>query len=393
MSDLIYLDNAATTWPKPERVHRFMSDFYREFGVNPGRSGYDKALETEEMIHKCRSKLMKLFGGENPDRLVFAYNATDGLNQAIQGVMLRGGHVISSNLEHNSVLRPLWHLTQNGNIDVTYLPFDGDGFIHPDEVRKAIKPNTRLVVLNHGSNVIGTLQPVGEFGQICREKGITFVVDASQTAGVVPIDMKSMCIDMVCFTGHKSLFGPTGIGGICVGPDVDIPCTRWGGTGVKSAQRKHLDEYPYHLEAGTVNILGIAGLLAGQEFIESRGGIEAICQHEMELLERLWSGFREIEGVKMYCADTLDGHIPVLSMNIEGLAAADTGTMLDVDHDIATRTGLHCAPAVHEQLGTDLIKGTVRFSVGAFNTIEQIDTAIEAVKDIASTAEVWRNRR
>ena len=201
--------------------------------------------------------------------------------------------------------------------------------------------------------------------------------------------MKSMCIDALCFTGHKSLFGPTGIGGICVAEGAEITGTRWGGTGVGSAQRSHLEEYPYRLEAGTINIMGIAGLLAGQEYIASRGGVEAIYRHEATLLKRLREGLREIDDVVLYCADSLERHLPLLSMNVRNLEAGNTGTLLDVDHNVATRTGLHCAPLVHEQLGTTAIKGTVRFSIGAFNSEEHIDAAIEGVKDIVVASRSW----
>lgn len=390
MSDLIYLDNAATTWPKPPQVHQFMHDFYRDFGVNPGRSGYDKALECEQVIHRCRTKLASFFGCTDPNRLVFAYNATDALNQVIQGVLSPGDHVISTALEHNSVIRPLWHMMTERDVQVTYIPFDGQGFIDPDAVKAAFRPNTKLVIVNHGSNVIGTYQKVDEIGKICREAGIFFAIDASQTAGVVPIDQEAMYIDAVCFTGHKSLFGPTGIGGIAVGKDARIRSTRYGGTGVRSVERPHLAEYPYHLEAGTINTMGIAGLLAGQEFIESRGGAQAICDHEMMLMKKLWEGIRNIDGVKVYMAESLEGHIPVLSMNVEGFEAGNTGTILDVDHNIATRTGLHCAPGVHEQLGTVAIKGTVRFAVGPFNTEADIEAAIAGVESVAKVA---KNRK
>lgn len=386
MRDLIYLDNAATTWPKPPEVHKFMHDFYREYGVNPGRSGYDRALEAEQMVHRCRTALSQFFGFNDPDRLVFAYNATDALNQVIQGVLSPNDHAITTTLEHNSVLRPLWHMMTERNVEVTHVPFNGQGFIEPDAIKAAIKPNTRLVIVNHGSNVIGTYQPVGEIGAICREKGIFFAIDASQTAGVVPIDMDRMNVDAVCFTGHKSLFGPTGIGGVCVGRDAVIKSTRFGGTGVRSVERPHLAEYPWRLEAGTINLLGIAGLLAGQEFIASRGGAAAIWAHEMKLMKRLWDGFNEIDSVILYMAKSLDGHIPVLSMNVAGFEAGNTGTILDVDHNVATRTGLHCAPMVHEQLGTYAIKGTVRFAVGPFNIEEDIDAAVEGVKAVVEIA-------
>ncbi|NQT35597.1 aminotransferase class V-fold PLP-dependent enzyme [bacterium] len=391
MRELFYLDNGATTWPKPDSVHRAMSEFYRDYGVNPGRSGYDRAIEAEETVQKCRKRLMNFFnGGNDPDRLVFAYNATDALNQVIQGVLgTSGGHAISTNLEHNSVIRPLYHMDKRSDIDVTWIPFVGGGFIDPDDIRRAIRSDTKLVIMNHGSNVIGTCQPIGEVGRICREMGVFFAVDVSQTAGVVPIDMQEMCIDAVCFTGHKSLFGPTGIGGICVAKDAVIDSTRWGGTGVRSILKYHLDEYPYRLEAGTLNTMGIAGLLAGQEFIESRGGPEGIHEYEMKLMSRLWNGIKDIDRVIIYCFDSLENHIPVLSMNVEGFEAVNTGTLLDVDYDIATRTGLHCAPLVHEQMGTAEIKGTVRFSLGPFNTEEHIDAAIEGIREIVKMSLGW----
>lgn len=389
MRELIYMDNGATTWPKPEIVHKSMSDFYRNFGVNPGRSGYDRAIEAEETVQSCRKKLTWFFNGDDPERLVFAYNATDALNQVIQGVLGDGGHAISTNLEHNSVIRPLYHLAKRNDIDVTWIPFDKDGFIDPGEIEKAVRSDTKLVIVNHGSNVIGTAQDLEAMGKICREKGVFFAVDASQTAGVVPMDMKAMCIDAVCFTGHKSMFGPTGIGGICVAEKAVINASRWGGTGVKSILKYHLEEYPYRLEAGTLNTMGIAGLLAGQTFIESRGGPSAIHEQEMKLMHKLWTGIKDIDRVKLYCAESLDNHIPVLSMNIEGFEAVNTGTILDVDYDIATRTGLHCAPLVHEQLGTAEIKGTVRFSLGPFNTEEQIDIAINAIEEIVKMSKGW----
>ena len=391
MREFIYLDNAATAWPKPESVHQAMTRFYRDYGVNPGRSGYDRAIEAEQTVHACRKKLTEFFNGDDPERLVFAYNATDALNQVIQGVLgYHGGHAISTHVEHNSVIRPLWHLSLRNDIDLTWIPFDEDGFVDPDDIKHAIRKDTRLVILNHGSNVIGTCQPVGEVGRICRERGVFFAIDASQTAGVVPIDMQEMCIDAVCFTGHKSLFGPTGIGGICVAKDAVIYASRWGGTGVKSALRFHLEEYPYRLEAGTLNSMGIAGLLAGQEFIESRGGPEAIHESEMILMKRLWDGIKDLDDVILYCARSLEGHIPVLSMNIRNFESGNTGTLLDVDHNVATRTGLHCAPMVHEQIGTDKIHGTVRFSVGPFNTEAHIDAAIAGVADIVESSRKWR---
>lgn len=383
MKSLIYLDNASTTFPKPERVYHFMLDFYRRQGVNPGRSGYDAALGAEEMVLGTRKLLTQFFNGTDPNRLTFSYNASDSLNMVIQGMAEKGDHFITSNVEHNSVLRPLYHLEQDGVIDLTYMPFDDEGYIDPEDVRKAIRPNTKMVVLNHGSNVIGTVQPIGEVGRICREADVWFAVDTSQTAGIEPIDVAEMDIDIVVFTGHKSLMGPTGIGGSYVREDVPIRGTRFGGTGVRSAHRFHLEEFPYRLECGTLNTMGVAGLRAGVEWILEQG-MANIYKREMALWKALRDGLAAIDGVILYCADGAGDRIGVLSFNVEGWEAGDVGTMLDVDHNIACRTGLQCAPLVHVQLGTDKIHGTVRLSVGPFNTEEDVEAAIGAVKEIAA---------
>ncbi|RFT16146.1 MAG: Cysteine desulfurase [Candidatus Saccharicenans subterraneus] len=378
--NIIFLDNGATSYPKPEEVYRFMDYFYRNFGVNPGRSGYDLCLEAGDMVENTRKMLNEFFNGHDPNRLCFTYNSTDALNLAIFGLLQPGQHAITTTIEHNSVLRPLYHLSLQG-VEVDYVPFDSRGFVDPDDIRKKIKKNTRLVVVNHASNVIGTVQPVKEIGQICKENGVLFAIDASQSAGKIPIDMKDMNIDVVCFTGHKSLLGPTGIGGLCVAEGVDIKITRAGGTGVRSAQRTHLEEYPYRLEYGTPNVLGIAGLQAGVKWIQEKG-LDNIHHHEMKLTEMLVSGLKEIDGVTLYCQDDLTNHISVIAFNVNGMEAQDVGIMLDADYNIACRTGLHCAPLVHEQLGTDKIKGAVRFGIGPFNTEDHIKTAIQAVREI-----------
>lgn len=383
MQDLVYLDNAATAFPKPESVHAYMHEFYKTHGVNPGRSGYDLCMATEEVIYATRKALTAFFNGTDPNRLTFSYNASDSLNMIIQGMLSKGDHAITTNVEHNSVLRPLNHLERDGLIEITRVPFDRRGIVDPGDVKKAIRSNTRLVVVNHGSNVIGTVQPIGEIGRICREKGVYFAVDSSQTAGVQRIDVREMCIDLLAFTGHKSLMGPTGIGGSYICEDVPIRGTRAGGTGVKSAYPYHLEEFPYRMEVGTVNIIGVAGLNAGLKWIEGQG-IDEIHAREMRLWDRLRTALEEIPGVTTYCADGPEDHIAVLSFNVAGLEAADVGTMLDVDYNIACRTGLQCAPLVHEQMGTDKIKGTVRASVGPFNTDAHIDKAIEAVTEIAA---------
>ena len=383
MSNLIYLDNSATTFPKPEVVYTFMCDFYREHGVNPGRSGFDAAIETEELVQETRKLLTELFNGDDPNRLTFSYNASDSLNMIIQGLAQPGDHVISTMLEHNSVLRPLYHLEMGKVIDVTHIPFDGHGYIDPDDFRKAIRKNTRFAVVNHCSNVIGTVQPLAEIGKICKEAGVYLVVDSSQSAGAIPIDMKAMNIDVLVFTGHKCLMGPTGIGGSYVMEGVPVRYTRYGGTGVRSAQKTHLEEYPYRLECGTLNIVGVAGLNAGVKWVLEQG-IEKLHHQEIMLWDSLRRGVQNIENVITYCAEDIENQNPVLSLNIKGFDSADVGTMLDVDYNIACRTGLQCAPLVHVGLGTDKIHGTVRLSPGAFTTGEHIDKAIRAIEEIAS---------
>jgi cysteine desulfurase / selenocysteine lyase len=382
LNKIIYLDNGATSFPKPEEVYAYMDYFYRNFGVNPGRSGYDLCLEAGEVVETTRKMLTQFFNGTEPDRLCFCYNSTDALNLIIFGMLKPGDHAITTTIEHNSVLRPLYHQGLAG-VAVDYVPFDGAGFVDPAEVRKRFRPTTRLVIVNHASNVIGTIQPVREIGRFCREAGIPFAIDASQSAGKVPIDMEEQCLDVVAFTGHKSLLGPTGIGGLYVREGVEIRQTRAGGTGVRSAVRTHLEEYPYRLEYGTPNVVGIAGLNAGLKWLLARGP-KAIHEHELNLTRMLRDGLRDIPGVTLYCMDDLADHISVMAFNVDGLEAADVGTMLDVDHNIAVRTGLHCAPLVHEQLGTDKVHGAVRFGIGPFNTEEHIAAAVKAVAEIAA---------
>ncbi len=379
MEELIYLDNGATSFPKPEEVYTFMDTFYRNFGVNPGRSGYDLCMETGALVDNTRKLLTTFFNGSDSERLCFSYNSTDALNLIIFGMLQPGDHAITTTLEHNSVIRPLYHLAQEG-VEVDHVPFDDAGFVDPDEIKKRFKPNTRLVIVNHASNVLGTVQPIREIGKYCREAGIPFAIDASQSAGKILIDMEKDNIDVIAFTGHKSLLGPTGIGGLCVRKGIEIRHTRAGGTGVRSAVRTHLDEYPWRMEYGTGNIVGIAGLNAGVKWVLEKG-LHEIHEHEMHLATRLRDGLAAIPDVRLYCQDDLTNHIAVLSFNVDGMEAGDVGTMIDVDHNIACRTGLHCAPLAHDQLGTTEIHGSVRFSVGPFNTEAHIDAAIEAISD------------
>ena len=383
MPDSIYLDNAATAYPKPREVHDFMHEFYLTCGGSPGRTGTGEAGRADQIVSQTRKMLCGLFGGNDPKRLTFCYNASDALNQIIQGMLSTGDHVITSRLEHNSVLRPLHHKEQAGEIEVSYIPFDGAGFISPDDVKAAVRNNTKLVLLNHASNVTGAVQPLAETGKVCRETGVYFAVDASQTAGIVKIDAREMNIDLIAFTGHKSLMGPVGIGGIYTGENVPIRATRFGGTGVISESRTHPEEFPHRLECGTLNILGVAGLYAGQLWLEKQG-IEQIHAREMDLWDRLRRGLQDIEGVVTYFAKRRENHTPVLSFNISGLEASEAGAILNAEYGIVCRTGLHCAPLVHECLGTDKLYGTVRFSLGPFNTENHIERAVSAVAEIAA---------
>ena len=385
----IYLDNAATSFPKPDVVHDTVREFYSKNGVNPGRTGCDLALNAEHMIHGTRKRLSAFFNKslveagvtKDPNRLVFTMNATMSLNLVINGMIGPGDHVVTTMLEHNSVIRPVNHKVREG-AEATFVVPDGEGYIDPEDMRKAIRKNTTLVIVNHGSNVTGVVQDLKAIGAVCKDEGVPFAVDAAQTAGVLPIDMAECHIDFLSFTGHKALFGPTGTGGICVADDAEIRGTIYGGTGVRSAVPYHLEEYPYRLEAGTLNLAGIAGLSAGLDWIEQTG-LENIHEHEMRLLGMLQDGFSEIRGVTIRGTTNLERRVATMSMTVANFDAQDIGTILDVDYNIQTRTGLHCAPLIHEHHGTTP-RGTVRFSIGPFNTEEHIEAAIRAVAAIAA---------
>jgi cysteine desulfurase/selenocysteine lyase len=382
MAEIVYLDNAATSFPKPREVLERMIDLYAAKGVSPGRGGYDLALEAEEMVSAARRRLCRFFGGDDPARVIFASNATDALNLVIQGLVKPGGHVVSSELEHNSVLRPLHHLRGKGLIDYDLVPFDARGFIDPGDVARAIRPNSQFVILTHASNVLGTIQPVEAVGAICRQRGIPLIIDTAQSAGVVPINLSAWGASAVAFTGHKSLFGPTGIGGLVLSRGFDVQTTRFGGTGIESQDPAHTQTYPHRLEAGTINFMGILGLMAGMDYLDSQG-MEAIAQNEGTLARRLWQGLAQIPRVKLYGTDRLDQRLAVILANVEGMTPADVAAILDGDFGIATRSGLQCAPLVHQRLGTGKAGG-VRFSLGPFNTSEDIDLVLEAMGKICT---------
>jgi cysteine desulfurase/selenocysteine lyase len=379
---MIYLDNAATTFPKPSQVLQKTFETYAQLGVSPGRGSYDLAVRCEHYVDEVRSQISNFFGGDSPERVVFASNATDALNTVILGLIEPGCHIVTSRLEHNSVLRPLYHLRERGLVSFDLVPFDGSGFIDPQDVTKLIKPSTKFVILNHVSNVLGTIQPVEEVGRLCAERGVPFVLDVSQSAGVVPIHMENMQIDALAFTGHKALLGPTGIGGLVLREGIDVRATRFGGTGSDSWHTAQPEAYPDRLEAGTLNVMGIMGLSAGLGYIAERG-VANIYQQEMLLARTLRDGLSSMTKVRLYCAETLNNHVAVLTCNVDNLDPEDFAAILDGDFDIATRSGLHCAPLVHEDLGTSP-RGAVRFSLGPSNSIEDISAVLSAVRAITA---------
>ena len=379
----IYLDNAATTFPKPREVLEEMIEVYSSLGVSPGRGSYDLSTEAEERVMAVRHQLCQFFGASDPDRVIFSYNATDALNTLIQGLITPGSRVVSSRLEHNSVLRPLRHFSEQGIIDLGLVSFNPEGFVDPTAVAEAIRPNTRFVILTHASNVLGTVQPVEQVGRICRERGVPLLLDVTQTAGLLPIRMDEWGVSAVAFTGHKCLLGPTGIGGLVLSPALDVKTTRFGGTGRDSGSLIHTQTYPHRLEAGTINIAGVFGLSAGLHYILKRG-MEKIYSKEMALAKRLRDGLNTIKGVRVYASNRHDQCVPIMLCSVDGMDPEDLSAILDGDFGIATRAGLHCAPLVHQDLGTRP-KGGVRFSLGPFNTDEEIDEVLEAMATISRT--------
>lgn len=378
----VYLDNAATTFPKPASVLEKTMETYLRIGVSPGRGGYDLAAEAEEYVRDTRRKTARFFGSSAPDRVIFAGNATDALNIALQGILHPGDHVVSTRLEHNSVLRPLYHLREKGIIEYDLVRFDGKGFVDPDDIVAAIRPDTKLVVVTHASNVLGTVQPVREIGRCCAERGVLLVVDAAQSAGAVPIRVDDWQVAALAFTGHKSMLAPTGIGGLVLSRQLeDIEPSRFGGTGIDSASPVHTRDFPYRLEAGTLNLLGIIGLSESLDYL-AEAGVEVMHTREMELLGKLSDGLSLVAGIDLYNAEDLSDHVALLTANVRGMDPHDVGAILDGDFNIAVRTGVHCAPLVHESLGTSP-GGSVRFSIGPFNTGGDIDLVLEAMKEIA----------
>ena len=379
---MIYLDNAATTFPKPEIVYKTMDTFYRTLGANPGRSGHKMAMLAEKEIENTRSIAAKLFGIKDTKRFIFAFNATDAINMGIKGLLKPGDHAITTFLEHNAVSRVLNGLERKKIITVTKVKNSQDGFIDPDDIKDAITRQTRLIVMVHAPNVLGTIQQIQEIGRIARNNDIIFMIDAAQTAGVYEIDVDKQFIDMLAFTGHKGPLGPTGTGGLYVGERLTLEPWREGGTGFEPASLSQPEELPFKLESGTPNVVGIAGLKAGIEFVLSED-IQKIRNHELKLTSKIIQSLKDDKRFIIYGTTDISKKVGILSINVKGFRPAEVGAILDQSFDIAVRPGLHCAPFAHQMLGT-FPDGTVRISPGLFNTEDDINQLIKALNKIAS---------
>ena len=380
---MIYFDNAATSWPKPPGVIEAMVHFMKEVGANPGRSGHRLSVEAGRIVYETREALAELFNIEDPLRIVFGYNVTEGLNLALRGTLRPGDHVITSSMEHNSVMRPLRALEREG-VELTVVICSPGGFLELADVEAAIRPNTVMVVLNHASNVVGSLLPVAEAGRICRQHDLLLLVDAAQTAGAYPIDVEADHIDLLGFTGHKALCGPMGTGGLYIGPRVDLerfePLKR-GGTGSRSEMEEQPDFLPDLCESGTTNAVGLAGLGAGVRFVLEQG-VENIRRHEEALTAQLIEGLKAVPGMTLYGGRDAARQAATVSFSIAGLEPSEVGLRLDEEYDIMARVGLHCAPSAHKTIGT-FPTGTVRFGLSYFSTEEEVEAALRAVREMA----------
>ena len=376
---MIYLDNAATTYYKPQCVIDAVAEAMRHMG-NAGRGAHEQSLSAARAIFDARQKTADFFGLSDPAQAAFTMNSTESLNIAIQGLLEPGDHVITTQLEHNSVLRPLYLMESRG-VTLTILPANPAGNVEIEEIEAHIKPDTKAVVCTHASNLTGNMVDISRAGEICRKHGILLVVDASQSAGIYPIHMEEMHIDVLCFTGHKSLMGPQGTGGICVRKGIKIRPLLAGGSGVHSYSKSHPSEMPTALEAGTLNGHGIAGLSAALSYIEETG-MDNLRKREIDLMWRFYYGVKDIPSVKIYGDFTTQKRCPVVALNIGDYDSGQVSDELYTEYGICTRAGAHCAPLMHQALGT-VDQGAVRFSFSHFNTEEETDTAIKAVRDLA----------
>ncbi len=379
---MIYLDNAATSWPKPDSVYETLGSFLRDSGANPGRSSHRMAIAAASAISETRAAIARLLGIDAPERIVFAANATDSLNLAILGLLKPGDRVITTSMEHNSIRRPLRALQDDG-VEVVTVRASTSGIVDPAGV-ESVAAGAKLFAVTHASNVNGAMQPIPDLAEIAHRAGALLLVDGAQTLGAMPVEPEKLGIDLLAFPGHKALFGPPGTGGLYIGPRVDLESfkpLRSGGTGISSEDDRQPLSLPFRYEAGTANTLGIAGLGAGARFVEEIG-LESIESRHRSLTDRLVDGLSRIDGVRVF--DAGSSRAAVVSFTIEGWTPAEAGSVLDQSFDIACRTGLHCAPDACATIGAGA-NGTIRFSPGWFTTGDEIDSAVSAVAELASS--------
>ena len=384
----LYMDNAATSFPKPRGVIEAMVRYATELGASAGRGAYREAMETSNILSHCRQRLNQLFHGEKPEHFVFALNCSDALNLAIKGLIdpSRPNHAICTRIDHNSILRPLNALADQGLIEQTQVAVDpGTGLVDPSDIRKAIRPDTRLIALTHASNVTGTIQPIREIGRIAREHGVTFIVDAAQSAGHIPIDVREDCIDLLAAPGHKALLGPLGTGFLYIRPGIEkiLRTIREGGTGSVSEQDRQPDFLPDKYEPGSHNAIGIAGLNEGLKWILDQG-IEKLASHDLDLCRTMLEGLSDIDGLTYYGPRGVKHRLGVFSIRIEGFEPYELAAVLESHFGILTRPGLHCAPLAHQAIGTTQFGGTTRLSFGPFLSKQDVKFATDAISEIVS---------
>ena len=376
----IYLDNAATSYPKPNQVAKSIYDFMINNGTSSGRGSYKMAIKSDFLVYETRKLIGELFNFKNPKNVIFTSNVTESINLALRGILKKGDHVVTSSLEHNAVWRTLKTLEKEINIEITKVYADEYGYTNPAAVKNSIKENTKLIVFTHASNVLGTIQPIKEIGKIAKENNILFLVDTAQTAGVLNIDINENNIDLLAFTGHKSLFGPMGTGGLIVNCNYDISPLKSGGTGGDSKYEYQPEYYPNKLETGTLNVSGIVGLREGIKFINNET-IDKIHKREKILISYALKKLQEVKNIKIYGPQNEEDIVGVISFNIDNISAEEVVYNLDMKYNIMLRAGLHCSPNAHELIGTK-DTGTVRVGIGYFNEFNDIDKLVFALNEI-----------
>jgi cysteine desulfurase family protein len=377
---MIYLDNAATTYPKPKTVYKSVMDAMTRYGANPGRGSHAMAIEGARVIYETRELLAELFNLDDPMRVIITFNATDGLNMAIKGILKPGDHVITTAMEHNSVLRPIKELESIG-VENTIVSCSHEGKINVEDIEASIKSNTRMVVTTHVSNLTGTIFPIEKIGELCKRRNVLYLVDGSQSAGVLEINMVKQHIDFLAVPGHKGLLGPQGTGALLINNDAEIKEIKEGGTGSESSNPHQPDFYPDKLEAGTHNLPGIAGLNAGLKYILNKG-TKSILSHEKNILEIFINEMRKNPSITIYGPEDINDRSGVVPINIEGMDSSEVAYILDTEYNIAVRPGLHCAPLAHKTIGTENI-GAVRFGVGPFTKRTDVIAAVKALNEIS----------